>query len=524
MTEAVRPARLAVEFLLCLALVTTISWLVVARDDDHPPAPSPSPAPAPVARPNAPNIVLVTTDDQTLADLRWMPRTRRILGGHGVTFSHALSPAPLCCPARAEIITGQLGQNNGVQFNRGPYGGYHVLREKKNTIGTWLQAAGYHTALVGKFLNRWNWEGRPTGWTIWRGAVHGIYSYGDTAFATDTGTRTFTRNVTPVISGYTARFVRRLAADDAPFFIWASHVAPHLRRANHSATVGLPLPTARYQHVLRGVRSPSLSKPSFDVAGRRPRPYPHRMRHPLPRGPLQEEFTRRIQSLQDVDAAVARLVSVLRETHQLANTYILFTSDNAFLLGEHRLTGKNILFREALEVPLVVRVPGARHGRTSSLPVTLTDLAPTILDLAGGTAGRPQDGRSFATVLRGYRPGSWRDTQLVQAGNHRRRGPEPGWDFRGVRTRRYTYMLRIDDQRAFLYDRRTDPHEMVDVARDLRYRPVLRELARRYAALAQCAGADCGRRFGPVPQPRSPRAQGVSPATSPASPRGTPRP
>jgi N-acetylglucosamine-6-sulfatase len=191
------------------------------------------------------------TDDQTLRELRWMPKTRKNLGGHGVTFTGARSPAPLCCPARAEIVTGQLGQNNGVRFNRGRYGGFSSLRGKANTIGTWLQRAGYETAMVGKYLNGYPLhERRQRGRTRWNPTVRGIYSYFGTTFYGDGVEQKFAGNVTPVIAAYTAGYVREFAADEKPFFIWASHVAPHHARSRKPFYRGPPRPSARHRHPL----------------------------------------------------------------------------------------------------------------------------------------------------------------------------------------------------------------------------------------------------------------------------------
>lgn len=455
-----------------------------------------------------PNLILITTDDQNLDELRWMPKTRRLLGGHGVTFTRALSPAPVCCPARAEIITGQLGQNNGVRENSGPHGGYHALRQKQNTLARWLQRAGYRTAMIGKYLNGYTRaDGRPRGWTAWSPSVGSLYGYTATTFLRNGHRRTYHRNVTPVISSFTARYVRTFSASGQPFFIWASHVPPHDRYTGTTETGDArfrhPLPTPRHRNVLTHVRAPVVAKPSFNVAGGPDQPYAGLRRPALDPAGIQRLFTARIQSLQDVDDAVARLVRVLGATGELNHTYLVLASDNGVLLGEHRLLGKNKLYREALEVPLVVRVPGMDHAVTSSLPVTLADLAPTFVDLAGATAGRVMDGRSFAGLLSGEAGGAgagrWRDTQLVQTGTTRRRSPD-GWEFRGVWTARYTLMREARSGATYLYDRRTNPFEGVSVAHRSRYHRVLVELLHRLRRLEGCAGDSCNRRFGPLPR------------------------
>lgn len=482
--------------LIGLASVTLVSVLtVLASAGDIRGGGAVVAAPPEAESSGQPNILLITTDDQDRADLRWMPKTRRLLGGHGVTFTRAISPDPLCCPARAELMTGQLGQNNGVRSNLGPRGGFHALLDNQNTLAAWLQAVGYRTAMVGKYLNWYKLrDGRQNGWSVWNPSIAGEYSYTDTTFFGDGTPVTWRKNVTRVISRYTVRYIHRFAATGRPFFIWASHLAPHGRGFSHG-DFRTPLPTVRHRHDLRHVVAPVLSKPSLNRLGPRPRTSPERA-HKLSRSYLQHEFTRRIQSLLDVDDAVANAIRALRDTGRLGDTYIFLVSDNANLLGEHGIDGKDVLYREALEIPLVVRVPGTASPQVSAVPAALTDIAPTITDLAGAAAGRLQDGTSLAPVLRG-RPVHLRDTQLIQTGDHSGR-----WSYRGVWTRRYTYQYRVSDGVRFLYDRRTDPYELHNVASSPAYRRVVAELARRTAVLETCSGTSCNRTFGPAPRLR----------------------
>lgn len=409
-----RGARLGLLALVSLAMVWALGSLVPVELESS----SATTTVVPGAAATRPNFVLITTDDQNRLDLRWMPKTRRLLGGHGVTFTTALSPDPLCCPARAELMTGQLGQNNGVRDNSGPRGGFRALKHPENTLAAWLQSAGYQTAMVGKYLNGYKRrDGRQAGWTIWNPSVAGEFTYTDTTFFHDGSPVTFTKNVTPVISRYTVSYIRRFAASGLPFFIWASHLAPH-GRSVAGGRFTPPLPTARHRHDLRKVPAPMLSKPSFNELGTRPWPYPD-LAHTVGRAYAQREFTRRLESLLDVDDAVAKIVDALGDTGLRGNTYIVFVSDNANLMGEHGIDGKDVLYREALEIPLVVRVPGTHQRRVSSLPVAITDVTATIVDLTGATAGRLLDGTSLTPVLRHHRT-RLRDTQLIQTGDPRR--------------------------------------------------------------------------------------------------------
>jgi len=127
-------------------------------------------APAPQQRPN---IVVLETDDQTLAEMEVLPNVRRLIGDQGVTFNNNFDSFSLCCPSRATFLTGQYSHNNGVRGNAPPQGGYAAL-DTSNTLAVWLQRSGYYTVHLGKFLNgygRTNPTEVPPGWSEWRGSV-----------------------------------------------------------------------------------------------------------------------------------------------------------------------------------------------------------------------------------------------------------------------------------------------------------------------------------------------------------------
>ena len=466
-----------------------------ASSGRQPGAPSTGRAVRPEQRPN---ILLITTDDQNTDDLRFMPHTRRLLARTGTSFTQAISPHPLCCPARAEILTGQYAQNNGVKHNHGLFGGFPML-DVRQTLGTWLQKDGYRTAFVGKFLNEYGEGGavRVPGWNIWEPIVSHFYDYHATTFfhrMRSTG-RPYT---TDKISDRTVAYLRRLVARKAPFFLWASHVAPH-GSPTRTGLFGPPRVSPRDAHVLGSVRAPSLRARSFDVPGDGSAGLVGQARTWTP-DYVQHFYTQRIRALQSADRAVARAVRLLRRLGQLDNTYVFFASDNGFLLAQHRLIGKNVLYEENLRVPLLVRGPAVQHQR-SALPVTLVDLAPTILEIAGASSGVRLDGRSFLGDLRGRRI-PWRDSQLIQTGrNVVVRDGSHGWTFRGVRTGRYTYGRDVLTGQRLLFDRRADPAELHNVVAVPAYQRVAAELERRTRLLTSCSGRSCNRSFGPVVEP-----------------------
>jgi arylsulfatase A-like enzyme len=191
----------------------------------------------------------------------------------------------------------------------------------------------------------------------------------------------------------------------------------------------------------------------------------------------------RVRSLASVDEQVGALIDTLRKERELSNTYIVFTSDNGVLLGEHRLTMKNWPYEPDLAIPLIVRGPGLPHGRMRDVTFGLVDLAPTFLDMADATAGRPLDGRSMLASLRDGDPGYSR--YLIQAGSK-----TAEWGWRGVRSSDHSY-VRHSDGTEELYDRVNDPSQLQNLAGEPGSARLLKQYGAWLEALQDCAGAAC---------------------------------
>ena len=503
--------------MVVLPLLMTIAFPYAAASstasvDDRSPAQSALAAPA-----GGPNIVLVTTDDQTLLDLQVMPKTSRMLGERGVRFTNALSPHPLCCPARAEILTGQFAQNNGVRSNTGPFGGAQALIEPDNTLPVWLQEAGYQTAFLGKYLNGYQPSDptmHPSGWTSWNGSYSGIYDYDDFTINRDGVLETHVDEVqADVYADITGELITEMSGEQ-PFFIYQSQLAPHGQRAGGNWVP--PTPSRRNNGTFAGVPLLSASSPSYNEADVSDKPLA------ISKLPLITEtkaaktarsYRKRLESLQDVDDAVAQLVTDLKEAGEFRDTLIIFTSDNGFLMGEHRYTGKTFAYEESLRVPLLMAGARVPDGVVRDQTVTMVDVAPTILDAADARPGRVSDGMSLLPVARSAAAPAW-DTVLLQAGpaddvdGGDQPLPDPAlaaaedtnWLYRGVRTGRYTYVRYPGSTEQELYDRIVDPWQLENVVDDPRYAAIAAELRRRTAELSPCAG-DCIREWAPVPDP-----------------------
>lgn len=449
-----------------------------------------------------PNFIVVLTDDMRADDLQYMPLTQALMADRGITFTDAISPHPLCCPARAELLTGQYAQNNGVQHNESKYGGYKRL-DSSTTLATWF--SGYNTALIGKHANGYDRNSpRDPGWNIWDPLTRNRADYINFGFF---GGDVFTDDyVTNRIEEKSNATLQSLAAADRPFLLYSNHLAPHERQPSGPNSLEPAVYEDRDAGFAAGVEAPSLNARSWNrkVNGG----LPHKMKEkPKPRSYVQTRWQARVRSLQSVDRAVASLFATLEVTGEADNTYVFFTSDNGFSLGERRLQHKNNLVEEGLRVPLLVVGPGIAPGSTCDLPVTLVDIVATLADLGDVEPAITIDGASFAPALAGLEQ-PWRDTTLIQTGDKYnpskdRRLKHKGWGLRGVRTERYTYAVDPNTGERMLFDRKLDPWELRNVAARRSYAPVAAELDRRTYKLAECTGRRCNRVFGPVPRPKA---------------------
>lgn len=448
-----------------------------------------------------PNIVLITTDDQALTDMRWMPKTKRWLGRGGTTFRNMISPHPLCCPARAEILTGQFAQNNGVHTNAGPYGGVTALKDPDNTLATWLQESGYLAGLTGKYLNQYDaTQGVPDGWDFWNVATtnefgyqrYPMYGNGEPVFHTNDYS-------SDVIRDDTLRLIEDWSEEDQPFFIWASYYAPHGLCADNAGCAKPPAPAPRHRDLYPQAVAPSTRKPSFDEDDVSDKSGEIRKRDKIGKRSATYLHRQRIRALAAVDQGVDRTMRALRKAGELDDTIVLFTSDNGYLLGEHRYRGKILPYEESVRVPLLVRGPGVPKGATREQTVTTVDLAPTILDLASTEPGRVVDGRSIWPFVRDRDKPRRDDDILVQAGGRPDDSPTPWW-YRGVRNDRWTFVRWNETGFLELYDNRRDRYQLQNLAYDARYRRVVEQMKRRLKALRDCAGESCRVDLGPTPR------------------------
>ena len=479
-----------------------------------------------------PNVMVIEADDMRWDDLRWMPHVRRLLQDKGLTFENSFAPYPLCCPSRASFLTGRYTHNHRVYSHVDAYG-FTAFRDRR-TIATVLQKAGYRTGLVGKYLNGYgeqplrsgasSLEYVPPGWTQWLAGSDHLWRSGDSFRGGTYDYFNLVQNVngrivaspgrysTDVFGEQTRRLVRRFGRSHDPWFIWWNPVAPHHGSPLESDDPG---PTARSDRgsttwvnparpdwvkgrfdsrITHGSGTPSTGSAEEDLSDK-----PRYMRkfpelNAGEREAVAEVTRQRAESLFVLDRQVGSTISELTRTGQLANTVIMFTSDNGYYLGEHRKRqGKINLHEPSLRVPLVVAGPGVPTGRRFD-PVSTVDLAPTLAAYAG-VKMPGADGRSLNRLITKGDQG-W-DRPVVTEGmmpegryaTLHRLGPSP-LNTRGLRLGRWK-ITRYSTGEVELYDLVDDPLELRNLSRVEKYADVLADLRRLYRDYADCAGKAC---------------------------------
>jgi N-acetylglucosamine-6-sulfatase len=437
-----------------------------------------------------PNIVVIMTDDQTLEQMRVLTKTRRLIGDQGTTFRNYYVSLPLCCPSRATFITGQYPHNHTVFTNSPPNGGYTKLNHN-NTLPLWLQAAGYFTSHIGKYLNGYGRDTAPTlvppGWTDWQGLVdpstYKFYNY----TINDNGTlvnygETEADYQTDVL---TKRAVATIdeAVLDQPFFLSVAPVSPHMEAFDTGFSD--PRPAPRYEGAFS--QEPLPRPPSFNESNVSDKPAFIR-KLPLLNATDIQQITSRyramLASLLAVDDLVARVVDELAATGVLNNTVIIFTSDNGFFHGEHRIkTGKLPVYEEDVHMPLLIRGDGFPPGVTRNQFVANIDLAPTIVDLANASPRRVMDGRSLLPLAQDATLATSRNLLLETL------------NYKAVRNKSFLYVEHSNGERE-LYDLRKgtanyDPYQLKSQHANSAYNQSKTQLRTKLSKLRTCSGASC---------------------------------
>lgn len=516
-----------------------------------------------------PNIVVIQTDDQTIDQLYAtytppggspipaMPNTLAQVAGKGMTFNRYYVSYPLCCPSRVSLLTGRYAHNHNVRGNVPPNGGatgFSFRQANSHNIATWLQGAGYRTIHIGKFLNGYGDEpfddGKtvPPGWNAWHSVLkadtnHYFYGYtlnnngsiegpvGDPGswdtreygIRDDFGCPFAPLNGQPCF--YETDVLTRIASEEMqgtpetqPFYLQLDYTAPH---GDFRRPAG-PEPATRHYDSFAGAQLPHGPSEGVNEGNVNDKPLFLREASYLSPAELHTYrvyYQKGLESLRAIDDGVQQVINTLGATHRLRNTYILFTSDNGFFYGEHRLTGgKFLAYEPSTHMPLLIRGPGIKQGSATGELASNVDIAPTILELAGAEADKSIDGRSLVpflvdSELRTRRPilfESFVETNDVnaqggqplagRAGTSARRAKgskeasasivAPPKDYIGIRLGPYKYIEWPNGEKE-LYDINKDPFELNNKVRDRNLFPIRNFLQEELRRLAECSGREC---------------------------------
>lgn len=376
-----------------------------------------------------PNIVMIMTDDLDVGSLTMllashlMPSLQQHIIDQGTTFTESFVTVAQCCPSRATFLTGQYAHNHKVHNNT-------QIRafNDRSTLGTWLQRVGYRTAYIGKYLNGYGYlvpdRYIPPGWDSWQALVdpstYSVYDYtiNDNGHLMTYGSDAKDYQTDVLAERGQAFIVESAHMGLEPFFLALMPLAPHVEKdyRNCQSVWGETIrPAPRHQGSLpESITLPQV--PSFNESDVHDKPaWVQQLPQLLPEDIicLGKQYRDRLESLRAVDDMIGTVVKALMDTGILSRTIIIFTSDNGWFYGEHRLWGKRAPYEESIRVPLYIRVPGMLSPQRVTQIVLNNDLAPTIAGFARATPTTPMDGRSLVTLLRDPMPPEGRKRFLV---------------------------------------------------------------------------------------------------------------
>jgi arylsulfatase A-like enzyme len=452
-----------------------------------------------------PNFLIILIDDLRFDEFgagghpyMKTPHIDRI-AHEGAIFGRAFHTTPICSPNRASILTGQYASRHGIIDNVARDAASHRLPNYHLD----LQRLGYETAHLGK----WHMgnDGRPRpGYDSWV-SFDGHGRLNDPKLNEQGQYVQHTGYITDIMNAMAVDFVSR--KHDRPWSLFFAHKAVHPdaeQAADGTFKMDGYRPAERHKDLYRGCvfpKKPNMltaaeivkQKPAWEEALRLRTNAQSRVLLDAIHAGEQEEIRLRACMMAAVDEGVGKLLDALERTRRLDNTFILFLGDNGYFFGEHGLgPERRFAYEEGIRSPFIARYPGRiKAGTRVKDLVICQDIAPTLIELAGGKPGPQIQGRSVLPLLAGKRAG-WRKSFLMEYWAENAYPWLIGMTYKAVRTERHKYIRWVsrsrDGELDELYDLDRDPYEVANVINRPAYGNVREKLRRELRRLAVEAG------------------------------------
>jgi arylsulfatase A-like enzyme len=407
-----------------------------------------------------PNILYIMTDDHAahaigayggrLAAMNATP-TLDLLAKQGTTFTHVFSTNSICTPSRASILTGQYSQTNQVLDL------YDTLPPERQYLPWILRERGYETAMIGK----WHLTEEPAAFDYYQ-VLPAQGAYFDPEFLVrgkapwPGNTQQYRGHSSDVITNLGIQWLRERNSKK-PFFMMLHFKAPHDMfeyspfYETFLADTEIPEPSDLLirnpsfgSKGTRGENDTLIHEIGTSVSKRNPRRNrgkelgidPNLSDKDYTHQAYQTYLKAYLRCVKGVDDNLARLFETLKQINVWDNTLVVYTSDQGMMLGEHDLIDKRWMYDESIRMPFIVRHPHKKHApRHSNLLINNTDIAPFLIELAGGVAPNYMQGKSFASILDRKQPPNWRTASYYRYWMHRAHHDVPAHF--GIRTARY---------------------------------------------------------------------------------------
>jgi arylsulfatase A-like enzyme len=392
----------------------------------------------------------------------------------GMRFTNCFVTNSICTPSRATIITGRYSHMNGVPV-------FNHIDGSQPTLPKYLQAAGYHTGMIGK----WHLGSEPTGFAYWN-ILPGQGVYHDPVFITKDGKKKHPGYCTDIITDFALEFLKD-RPKDKPFFLMCHHKAPHRpwdpdeKHKKMFENVQVPEPPPETFNDDYATRSDAAREATMridrDLNARdlKEKPPEGLTGAALKKWKYQRYMRDYLACVASIDDNVGRLLDYLDKNGLAENTIVVYTSDQGFFLGEHNWFDKRFMYEESLRMPFLVRWPGkVKAGSVSDGMILNVDFAPMMMDAAGLKTPADIQGKSFLPFMKGEKPKDWRTSMYYRYYHYpMHHQVQPHY---GLRTERYKLIFYNKINQWELFDLEKDPYELKNVYSDAAYGDTVKKL------------------------------------------------